>query len=231
MDSASCILWYNLCMTDSIEQEKEALRSQDLSPAMVERANAPKKTWFFERGDGKVIACEEKEAWQICYNRSTWKRRDFRILGTSDGTTYNRIVKESMTEAHALAPEIEKKKTELTRYMKGEEDLLLNEVVDMEGDPSDTVNEANKAKVIRLRTIINRIHKELDEMESRYKSVTSSVVKHATEAELEVAKSNQAARLAQGLDFDWPDGSLNIETPAGSSKPRQQILGMLSGRL
>lgn len=216
-------------MSDSIEAEKEELKAADLSPALVERETKAKKTWFFERGDGKIIACEEKEAWQITYNRSTWKRRDFRILGTSDGTTYQRIVKASMGEAYELAPQIEAKKKELLRYQKAEEDLLLNEVVDMEGDPSDTINEANKGKVRRLRTIIDRIHGELDVIEERYKTVTAGVVKNATEAELAVAMKNQEKRLADKLDFDWPDQNGNIETPAGSSKPRQQLLGILSG--
>lgn len=215
-----------------IEQEKMEMQSQDLSPAMIERSTAPKKTWFFERmGDGKVFACEEKEAWQIVYNKSTWKRRDFRMLGTSDGTTYNRIVKESMKEAQILAPEIDKKKAELQKYMNSEENLIMNEVVDMEGDPSDTFNEANKQKVLRLRTIMDRIHKELDILEGRYKTVVKDVVQRATNEELEVAKANQAKRVAEGYELDWPNENLNIQTPDGSAKPREKILGMLSGRL
>lgn len=214
-----------------LDKEKEELRSRDLSPEMLARATAPKKTWFFKRmGDGKVFACEEREAWQIVYNRSTWKRRDFQLLGTSDGTTYHRITKESMAEAHQLAPEIDKKKAELQRYMDAEEKLVVDEAVDMEGDPSDVVNEANKQKVIRLRNIMDRLHGELDKMEGRYREVTASVVKRATDAEMEVAIANQKARVAQGLDVDWPDESLNIQTPAGSHKPRNKILGILEGR-
>ena len=219
-------------MADSIELEKQEMMNNDLSPAAIERATAPKKTWFFERmGDGKVFACEENEAWQICYNKSTWKRRDFRMLGTSDGTTYHRIVKESMVEAREIAPQIEKKKEELQRYMAGEEKLLVDEAVDMEGDPADVANEANKQKVLRLRAIMNRLHSELDTMEAHYKTLTASVVNRATEAELNQAKANQQARIDQGHELDWPDESLNIQTPAGSSKPRQKILGMLQGRL
>lgn len=214
-----------------LDKEKEEVRSQDLSPEMMARATAPKKTWFFKRlGDGKVFACEEREAWQIVYNRSTWKRRDFQLLGTSDGTTYHRITKESMVEAHQLAPEIDKKKAELQRYMDAEEKLVVDEAVDMEGDPADVVNEGNKQKVLRLRTIMDRLHGELDKMEARYREVTATVVKRATDAEMEVAIANQKARVAQGLDVDWPDESLNIQTPAGSHKPRNKILGILEGR-
>jgi hypothetical protein len=215
-----------------IEQEKMEMKNNDLSPAMLERANAPKKTWFFKRlGDGKIFATEEKEAWQIVYNRSTWKRRDFQMLGTSDGTTYNRIIRESMVEAQKLAPEIEKKKVELQKYMASEENLIMNEVVDMEGDPSDSFNEANKQKVLRLRTIMDRIHKELDSLEERYKTVVKDVVTRATEEEMKIAIENQNKRAEQGLELDWPDENLNVQTPAGSSKPRAKILGMLQGRL
>lgn len=231
VDSASGVVWYNFRMSN-FEEEKASVMSQDLSPEMMARATAPKKTWFFERmGDGKIFATEESEAWQICYNKSTWKRRDFRLVGTSDGTTYNRIVKESMVEAHQLAPKIEEKKKELLRYQKAEEDLIMNQAVDMEGDPSDKVNEENKQKVLRLRTIMDRIHGELDVMEERYKDITSAVVQRATDAEMEVAKANQAKRVAESLDVDWPDQNLNIITPAGSSKPRSKIVGILEGRV
>lgn len=216
----------------NLEQEREETKGKDLSPKMIERATAPKKTWFFLRyGDKKIFACEEREAWQICYNKSSWRRRDFQMLGSSDGTTYQRIVKESMTEARKLQPEIEKKQTELKRYMDAEDNLVMNEVVDMEGDPSDTVNEANKQKVLRLRKIIERLHNELDKMEEKYKEVTGDIVAKATEAELKVAKANQAKRVEEGLDVDWPDENLNILTPAGSSKPRKKIIGLMEGRI
>lgn len=205
--------------------------AQDLSPAMMAKLSAPKKTWFFERmGDGKTFACEEQEAWQICYNRSNWKRRDFRLIGTSDGTTFHRIVKESMNEARVLEPQIETKRSELQRYMDAEEKLLVDEAVDMEGDPSDTFNEQNKQKVLRLRKIIDRLHEELDVVEGRYKDVTAKVLKIATDAELEVAKKNQADRIAQGTDLDWPDQNLNIQTPEAKGGGRQKILGLIGGR-
>lgn len=211
----------------NLDDERTEVMSQDLTPAMREQASKPNKTWFFERGDGKIFAVEETEAWQICYNRSTWKRRDFRLLGTSDGTTYHRIVRESMAEAKVLEPKMASKKEELERYQKAEENLIVNEAVDMEGDPADTFNEENKQKVLRLRKIIDRIHGELDILEEQYKKVTADIVTQATNAELEVAKANQAQRVAQGLDVDWPDQNLNIQTPSGSHKPRNTILKQL----
>lgn len=215
----------------AVEKEKEEMRSADLSPQMIARLKAPKKTWFFERmGDGYVFPCEAREAWDICYNRSTWKRRDFRLLGTSDGKTYNKIVNESMDRANVLEPTIAKKKEELSKYMRAEEKLIMDEAVDMEGDPEDTVNEQNKAKVMRLRGIIDRLHSELDKLEEEYRSVVSDVVKRATDAELEVAKKNQAKRVKQGLELDWPDEDMNIQTPDAEGKKRKKILGIMQMR-
>lgn len=228
-----------MCMTN-LDDEKQEVMQRDLSQREREEASRPKKTWFFERmGDGKVLATEEREAWQIVNNRSTWKRRDFRLLGTSDGTTYHRIVRESIDDARKLEPLIAQKNTELERYMKAEENLVVNEAVDMEGDPSDEYNEQNKQKVLRLRKIIDRLHEELDKLEDEYRNVTAAVVTRATEAELEVAKANQAKRLedakAAGVTnlneaLDWPNEDLNIRTPAGSHKPRNKILGILGQR-
>lgn len=217
---------------NNVDEERQQVMSNDLTPAMMEKASRPKKTWFFKRlGDGKVIATEEREAWQICYNKSTWKRRDFQLIGTSDGTTFHKIVRESITEAQQLEPEINKKKAELEKFMKREEDLILDEVVDMEGDPSDTENERNKQKVLRLRKIIDDIHEALDEMEGRYKELVADVVQRATDAEMKVAMKNQEERVAQGMDVDWPDANLNIQTPEAKAGGRQKILGLIGNRL
>lgn len=216
----------------NLDEEKTEVMSRDLTPAMREKASKPKKTWFFKRlGDGKVIATEEREAWQICYNRSTWKRRDFQLIGTSDGTTFAKITRESIVEAQQLEPEIEKKKAELEKFMKREEDLILDEVVDMEGDPEDAENERNKQKVLRLRKIIDDLHNDLDTMEARYKELVADVVQRATDAEMKVAIKNQEERLKQGLDVDWPDANLNIQTPEAKAGGRQKILGLIGGRM
>lgn len=218
-------------MSESEDKEVEQIRSGDMSPAMMERASRPQKTWFFERmGDGMVFPAEEREAWDVVYNRSTWKRRDFKLLGTSDGTTYNRIVKESMSRVKELEPVISAKNDELKKYMRAEEQLIMNEVVDMEGDPEDKVNEANKNKVLRLRTIIARINEELDKLDTEMRDVSSDIVKRATEAELAVAKANQAKRLADGLDVDWPDYQSNVITPDTDARGRKKILNIMQGR-
>lgn len=215
------------------EQEKEIdqMRNSDLTPAMMAEARKPKKTWFFERmGDGMIFACEEREAWDVCYNKSTWKRRDFRLLGTSDGKTYLKIVDESIGRAKQLEPIIQGKKDELSKYMRAEEKLIMDEAVDMEGDPTDAANEANKQKVLRLRGIMDRLHEELDKLEDEFKKISSDIVQRATDAELEVAKKNQQARIDAGEDLDWPDQDANIITPDTDPRGRNKILGIMAGR-
>lgn len=218
-------------MADDPEKEIEKAREADMTPAMRERASKPQKTWFFERmGDGMVFACEEREAWDVCYNKSTWKRRDFRLLGTSDGKTYHSIVKESLSKAKELEPVIIKKKDEMSKYMRAEEKLIMDEAVDMEGDPEDKMNEANKAKVVRLRGIIDRYHDELDILEEQFRSITSDIVKKATAAELEVAKKDQANRVQRGDELDWPEYDTNIITPDTDKRGRNKILNIMAGR-
>lgn len=213
------------------------MRGSDMSPSAMEKAMQPKKTWFFERmGDGKVFACEQKEAWQICFNKSSWKRRDFRLIGTSNGQKFKEIVNSSIKEAQRLSPAIEKLKANLARYMEREEKFILEDVVDMKGDPEDTENELNKKKVLRLRKIMDDIHSELDALEEEFKEKVGQVLLRATAEEQKVAEANQAARIKAAQDagedavLDWPDESLNIKTPVGSHKPRKVIVGLMEGR-
>ncbi len=204
-------------MTDQ-PNEIEQVKALDLSPAMKARESTPKKTWFFERGDGKLIICEEREAWDIVNNRSEWKRHDFKLVGVSDGTTFQRIVKESIANAQRLEPEINKLEAELTRYEKAEDKLVVEEAVDMEGDPSDTVNEANKLKVLRLKKIIARLEEQLNAKQKEYREVVSDVVKRATDAEFAVAKGH----------IEWPT-DMHIITPDADPRQRQKILKLMNG--
>jgi len=54
-------------------------------------------------------------------------------------------------------------------------------------------------------------------------------VKRATNAEREVAKKNQAERLKQGLDVDWPDENTTINTPDADGKRRKKIESIVEG--
>lgn len=198
----------------------EELKSRDLNPQMVARETKPKPTWFVKRlSDDYTFPVEEKEAWDMLYNQSNWKRHDFQFVGYSDGTTYARITKEALAEANRLVPLIESKKGEVARYVSLEDRLMMEEIVDMEGDPSDATNEGNKKKVLRLRSIRTRLADELEVLENDHRNATADVVRRATNAELEVAKANWAERKV------WPDSDLNVMTPNASAKERNKILG------
>lgn len=200
------------------------VKARDLSPAMVGRAQAPKPTWFVERtGDrlqGKepyIFACEETEAWDILNNKSEWKRHDFMFVGHSDGKTYKRICDEAMSGAAKIQPEINATRIEIEKYRAAEEKLIINEAVDMDGDPEDTINEENKKKVLRLRTIIGKLDVKLETLEKQFKEYTGNVVKRATAEELKVAIKNWKKRRV------WP-GAVNVITPSASPRERKRIM-------
>lgn len=200
-------------------------KSRDLSPALIAKESRPKATWFVRRrGDGFEFPVEEAEAWELLYNRSTWKRQDFEFIGYSDGTTYHRIVSEGMKRAKVLEPQIEAKKKEIDRYLAQEDRFIMNEVVDMEGDPTDTENEANKQKVLRMQKIRNRLEDQLEELEREYRSVTKGVVERATNEEKKVAVENWAVKKT------WPNPNAHIVTPEASGPQRDRLLAMMGGR-
>ena len=212
-------------MADIPEEVREQ-RDRELGSLAAE-ATRPKKTWFVKRlTDGMVFACEAREAWDILNNRSTWKlsARDFKFIGVSDGTTYARVAKELMADALRLEPEIEQLKKDIGRYRASEERLIMDEAVDMEGDPKDEYNEGNKQKVLRLRTIIERETDKLEKMEAEHRDATKNIVERAFKAEREVAERNWAEKGPE-----WPP-AMNIITPeARNPQERQEIVNMLGG--
>lgn len=194
-------------------------RASDMSSGMIAREKAPKKTWFFERmGDKKVFACEEKEAWETIYNNSTWRRRDFRLLGVSDGKTYSAIMNGSMAEAARLDREVQSLSKQMQEYQKVEHRLLVDEVVDME-DLTDPVNAANVEKVKRLRKIMNRLETQLSAKEKELKNIFQIVHDRAFNAELEKARGN----------IEMPS-RVDIITPKAAPKDRKKILTLMEGR-
>lgn len=214
-------------MAEPIESIEE-VRGRDMSNAEVQRASQPKPTWFVKKmwtKNQEVFACEEREAWDLLNNHSTWKRSgsDFQFIGHSDGKTYKKVVDSSIIEVKRLEPEMATIRAEIARYRKAEEHLLVNEAVDMDGDPKDAVNEENKAKVKRLQTIVNKLDDKLEKLETEYRSNTKGIVQKATEAEMKVAIKNWKARRV------WP-GAVNISTPDANPAERQRILTMMGQR-
>lgn len=201
----------------------EATKARDMSSGMVAKVKKPKRTWFVKRtGDGFVFACEEREAWDLLNNTSTWRRRDFVFIGCSDGKTYDRVTKESMGAAKKLEPEIAELELEFNRYRRAEESLLVNEAVDMD-DLVDPINAANVTKIKRLRVIMDKIDAKLEAKKREFRTVTSDIVKTAMDAEQKVAEENWKVKRI------WP-GKVNIMTPAASPEERDRILSAMGGR-
>lgn len=201
--------------------DKDQVMQSDL--AAVQRDTKPKKTWFFERmGDGMVFPCEEKEAWDICNNRSEWKRKDFKLLGTSDGTTYQKVIAESRSAADRLSPIVTTLEKEVERYVNLEEKFMLENIVDMDlDDELDAENAEHKKKVLKIRGIIDRKKEQLASSKKEYQAAVSGATKAAIDAELEVAKENMRKHGA-----DWP-GQVNIITPDATPADRAKILNQI----
>lgn len=183
-------------------------KDADLSPALVKRETAPRKTWFFERtGDSYVFACHEAEAWEIMSNRTNWMRRDFKMIGVSDGKTYAKIINESGAKARVLKSELDILKREQTRYMKAEENLMFDDLVKPEDDTPEG------AKLRKVKEIIADYDARIDVQEDQYKKATSDVQKEAFNAELEVARGH----------LERPSNQ-NIMTPGASPTERAKII-------
>lgn len=83
----------------------------------------PAKVFFFQRNDGKIIATEEQEAWNLYSRRPQMlyrkgKRVEFELIGTGDGTIYHK----ALMEAKEAGKTDIQKAQEILR--KGQEDEL-----------------------------------------------------------------------------------------------------------
>jgi hypothetical protein len=163
-------------------------------------------TWFFERGDGFVFACEEAEAWGIMFNKSNWKRNDFSLIGMSDGKTYYKIIREGNIEAEDLRQSRSKISSNLMRYKETEERLRFSELL-----PED--NE----KVILVAKLIEEQQEKLVEVDEKLKNFNKYLIKKAFDAELELARGNKV--LPRNFD---------VMTPVESD--RNQIISNLPRR-
>lgn len=194
-------------------QKPEEQRSRDLSPSEVERYTRPKKTWFIERlGDNYIFACEEAEAYELMYNRTNWMRRDFKILGVSDGIMFAKMIREGRSTADRVSGELNALEAERSRFAKAEENLIFVELV----DPDDTESPENApglAKLNRIRDILAKYDKRLEDKHLELKACTSELNKAAFDAEFAVAKGH----------IERPSNQ-NIITPGASPEERLKIL-------
>lgn len=149
--------------------------------------------WFFERGDGQIITCEENEAWNLMRNKSNWQRQDFKFLGMSDGKTYVETIKTAQAEKNRVEGLVAQKSSELTRYLDTLDKFKFEQLL----DDSDE-------KVVKVKGIIAGIQKEIDLLNQEFSKGYQDVVNKAFNAELEKAKGNMI--MPQNQDIMTPKG-------------------------
>lgn len=152
--------------------------------------------YFLQRGDGMVFACGELEAWNTLKNRSNWQRRDFTLIGTSDGSTYKKVISEAKKEKAAVQTLFNSEKAKLDRYKEMEEKMLYTDLL------SDT-----DPKVIRVRELIEESIESLKPVEKKLQEFNSELIKRAFDAELEVARLTP--RMPKNRNIEVGDSSRN----------------------
>lgn len=164
-----------------------------------------RETWFIQRGQNPddIFACDEQEAWGLFHNRTNWMRRDFKIIGVSDGKTYVRIIKESGQKRTQLEERVKQLSADLTRYMHTQDKFKFEDLL------PDT-----DEKVVKIKAITEKLQKEIDEVNAQLQSIHSTIVKEAFDAELAIARGN----IKHPTNHD-------VFTPAGNRDKILQNLG------
>lgn len=162
--------------------------------AALAHAPQPVETWFIERGDGYVFACDEAEAWGLFNNRSNWMRRDFKIIGVSDGKTYFNHIKENRNRAAKLSQEINDLKQTIQKYLNTEDKFRFELLLD------DTDEKVIKAKGLR-----EGAQTELAEKEKQLANINQVVIKEAFNLELSKARGN--IRMPSNHDVIVPNSA------------------------
>lgn len=162
----------------------------------------PQKTWFFKRGDGEIFATGEKEAWEILRNRGNWMRRDFKLIGASDGKTFGRVLADSANLKKGLQEKVAELKKILKRYRDAEEKFKFEDLLE-DDDP----------KVITVRKRIDETDTELLKNEGELKEIARTIFNKAFQAELESSTGKMELPTNQ-----------DIETPGGRSSEIKSIM-------
>jgi hypothetical protein len=139
----------------------------------------PEPMWFFERGDGMIFSSKEQEAWDILHNVSNWQRRDFKLIGHSDGTTYFKSIKESKNKLPKIRTEIAELEGELSQYSKTEERFKFEDLLD-DKDP----------KMVKVKELKKGILDKLKVKNKEINGLTKNINQTAFDAELEKARGN-----------------------------------------
>lgn len=178
------------------------------TPPPAEAGNAkPEPTWFFERGDGKVFACGESEAWGILHNRNNWMRRDFTLLGQSDGTRYFKTIKDAARELPEKRASRDKLASDAARYRQTEDRLRFQE---LRGDDDEQVR--------KVTAILADLDAKIAGADAELSSWSRVVEERAFAAELKVAKKNGPK----------PPRNMDVISPVEAN--REQILANIGRR-
>lgn len=146
----------------------------------------PQKTWFFTDSTGRIFSANEKEAFNLLTENSRWRRQDIRMLGSSDGTTYYNVIRESKSKAAELQESIRAIKEKRDKYIASHDKLLFEEFVS-EDDP----------RIVRAKELIAKTNEELTPLEDELREVRTNILQKAFDAELEVARG----KLVKPRDF------------------------------
>lgn len=190
-------------------REEAIMEEQDIKSAdLAGFKQSPSKTWFFERGDGKIFATSEEEANEILRNRTNWMRRDFKMVGVSDGKTYDRIIKENKINSIKVREEIEKITVSLNKYLATYDRMKFEQLL------PDT-----HEQIIKVKALIKEVETTIAEKEAEFTKITKNSATTAFEEELKLARGH----------IEYPENK-NIITPGVTGDARKKILNNMPSR-
>jgi hypothetical protein len=184
-----------------MDDKPEEVRNADLAGVKL----TPEKTWFFERGDGKIFATGEDEAHEILRNRTNWMRRDFKMLGVSDGKTYDRMIKENKLVSQSIRSEVEKLTIDLNKFLATFDRMKFDQLL------SDTDD-----RIVKVKGLIKEIEDKIAVKEDEFTKLTKHSAQSAFDAELALARGH----------IEYPENK-NVITPGKTGEDRKKILASM----
>lgn len=163
----------------------------------------PKKTWFFIRkADDKLVFEESKsQAWE------RHKDPAFKNFGTSDGTTYKKMMDKNKKEIKKLSNKARKVRERIEKMRDNREKMITEEFHD-EDDP----------KVEKADRRIEEEEEKLAQIQEKMKDKQRNKVKKAQKAEAKQAEENGYT----------PPPNQDVKTPYESGKKRALVVNELS---
>lgn len=153
----------------------------------------PEPIWFFKRGDGFLFQTNEQDAWNILHNPSRWARRDFTLVGHSDGTTYFEVIRNGKKELQDLQNRAIEINKDLTLYNKSFEKFKFEQMLSDDDD-----------RVVKAKESIKKLQEEYDEAQEKMSNFNKYLLNKAMEEEFKKAEGNIVAPSNQ--DIITPEG-------------------------